>query len=201
MIGDKEELIRRLQKENAKLRKLIYRDELTTLLNRRGFYNFVKPIFKEVKSNKEYFHKRKKISIKSLSLLFIDIDNFKPINDCYGHDVGDRAVCFIARAVKRLIRNIDVVSRWGGDEFLIALVGANASESKIVASKIIKYLSTHPFRLKNERFFLSISIGIASLKKEKRLNSLIKHADIAMYRAKRMKRINNSNYKAVVVYK
>lgn len=60
MIGDKEELIRRLQKENAKLRKLIYRDELTTLLNRRGFYNFVKPIFKEVKSNKEYFHKRKK---------------------------------------------------------------------------------------------------------------------------------------------
>lgn len=178
--------IQRLKKEIEKLKKLIYEDELTKLLNRRGFFRLAEPIFKEIKFIKSHPDRRKNIKISNLSVVLLDIDNFKKINDTYGHLVGDKALILVANLIKERLRDIDLVGRYGGEEIIILLLGANKNSAFQVAEEIReKIATTHLNITKNKKLAITASLGVAELKKENSLEELVKKADMAMYKAKK----------------
>jgi diguanylate cyclase (GGDEF)-like protein len=178
--------IKRLKKEIERLRKLVYRDELTGLFNRRGFKDIAQKTFDEVLlSRKKHGEKRKSIKLRSFSILFIDLDHFKRINDDYGHDAGDKALSLIAKVLSQRLRKIDIIARWGGEEFIVGLLETDAKKAYKVALDILKRVSSTPLVLNGKRIYLTVSIGVASLSNEKKLSELINLADKAMYLAKK----------------
>jgi diguanylate cyclase (GGDEF)-like protein/PAS domain S-box-containing protein len=120
-----------------------------------------------------------------LAILFVDLDRFKTINDSLGHHVGDRVLCEISTRLSGLIRESDTVARLGGDEFLILMEGIdNPADASTVAEKILGNLRDTPISLEQE-FFVGVSIGISIFPQDgEDAATLIKHADVAMYRAK-----------------
>ena len=157
-----------------KLDKLAHYDLLTNLPNRALFYDSL--------NNSISKAKRKD---KKIALMFIDLDNFKTINDTLGHDYGDLLLKEVSKKLKSILRTEDVVSRLGGDEFTVILdpIEDNTFPS-FVAQKIIDELSK-PIKLKDEMGYIGSSIGIAIFPDDaKDIDTLIKFADMAMYRAK-----------------
>ncbi len=122
---------------------------------------------------------------KSLALMFLDVDNFKNINDTLGHAVGDQLLIEIAQRLSRCVRDDDTVARLGGDEFLIILDGLDSlTASEVVAEKILDSLS-RPCSLNGRELFLSASIGITGYPEDgEQADVLMRNADAAMYRAK-----------------
>ncbi len=121
----------------------------------------------------------------STAIMFIDIDNFKNINDSLGHIFGDKVIIEISKRIAENIRDSDTLARWGGDEFLIILPELNSiSESEKVAEKILGKLSK-PIIMERKEFVITVSIGIAGFPNDgDNVNSLLSHADAAMYDAK-----------------
>lgn len=123
---------------------------------------------------------------KSLSILMIDIDNFKQINDEYGHQIGDEILIAVAQAINTQARNSDMTFRFGGEEFLSIMDNTNARGSAIAAErfrKAIENIDTSKLGLhKNNN--VTISIGFAQLDAKEQAATLIKRADIALYKAK-----------------
>ena len=113
-------------------------------------------------------------------LIYIDIDNFKEINDEYGHQTGDVVLEQIAQEISKNIRTVDIAGRYGGEEFLVIFPGISKEEAFIVADRISK--SIENLQLK-ENLKVTISGGIAEYKNEMILN-LIETADINLYKAK-----------------
>ena len=123
----------------------------------------------------------------TLSLLIIDLDGFKEVNDTLGHQVGDRLLEQVGRRLSSSLRNIDTVARLGGDEFAILLPDDSESEATEVARKILHLLGD-PFFIQETELYVSASIGIATYPVHaQNVQELIKFADIAMYAAKRNK--------------
>jgi diguanylate cyclase (GGDEF)-like protein len=189
--------------EIRELSALSERDILTELYNRRGFIREAEKFLKEVKVLNKIREKRK-ISFKDFSVIFIDLDNFKIINNEYGHKFGDKALKAIARIFRDSVRDLDIVARWGGDEFVIGLAGADEKSAYNIAEKLKNRVKT--IKIKNIQ--LSASFGIISYRhknrvphyspgyskkhqtKEKILNQLyqlIEKADMTMYEAKKRK--------------
>ncbi len=177
--------IKKLQRENARLKKLVYRDELTGLLNRRGFFAVAERIFKAAHRERKLKDKRKLLRIGGLAILFCDLDRFKAINDRYGHEVGDKALRHAARIVSSKVREIDIIARWGGEEIVVCLVGADEEHAVLIAEEIRKSVSSQHFVAKAAVIPLSLSIGVAGLKNEATLDELLEKADEAMYLAKK----------------
>jgi diguanylate cyclase (GGDEF)-like protein/PAS domain S-box-containing protein len=168
------------RKTHAKMEKLAFYDPLTGLENRRLFKDRLDQCLKQVKRNK-----------LMMSLLFLDLDQFKRINDTLGHDAGDDLLCTVARRIKRCVRETDIVARLGGDEFTILLPELKDSRSAAhVANKILKALSK-PIQLGAQEVLVSASIGI-TMAPDDSLNAsvLMRNADLAMYRAKDQGRDN-----------
>ncbi len=123
-----------------------------------------------------------------LAMMFIDIDNFKDINDSLGHGIGDTLLIELARRMKSLLREEDTASRLGGDEFILLLPGSNANGAIQVAQKLLQTLS-QPYRQEPYDLVVTASIGIALYPEDGTdMDTLSKNADIAMYRAKRQGR-------------
>ncbi|MCX7950120.1 MAG: GGDEF domain-containing protein, partial [Treponemataceae bacterium] len=120
------------------------------------------------------------------ALLFMDLDNFKPINDTFGHQEGDHALVEVAHRIKRALRASDVIARVGGDEFVVLLTDMENEEgARLVAEKIIKTLE-QPLYIEGKLCQLGVSIGIALYPEDGTSgDELIRHADEAMYRIKR----------------
>ncbi len=152
------------------LKKKSNYDPLTNLLNRRGFETAHAVLYKTLRRKKGSF-----------SLLFIDIDNFKTVNDRYGHDVGDLALKHLAKILKRCLRESDVVARWGGEEFIILLNETNRAAASEIAEKL--RLSVQRSRHKNLPSF-TISIGMVHENIDMPFETLLKAADQALYEAK-----------------
>ncbi len=132
------------------------------------------------------------------ALLFIDLDRFKPVNDLYGHEIGDRVLQEVAKRLVGCTRDEDIVGRLGGDEFVIALpyVTDDHPRAVIVAQHVIEHLS-EPFRIDTLEISLSPSIGISYFPKHaSEVGSLIRAADLAMYQAKQSGRANYHVYTA-----
>ncbi len=157
-----------------KLDKLAHYDLLTNLPNRALFYDSLSHVVSKASRNSS-----------KVALMFLDLDNFKTINDTLGHDYGDILLKEVAVKLKSVLRTEDMVSRLGGDEFTIILDGIHDNVfPSIVAKKIIDTLSV-PIKLKDEMGYIGSSIGISIYPDDTRdKDELIKFADMAMYRAK-----------------
>jgi diguanylate cyclase (GGDEF)-like protein len=165
--------VQRLELLNSKS----YVDELTHLYNRR-YYNEHYPV--EFKRAQRYQHE--------LSLMFVDIDNFKDINDHFGHSVGDEVLKSVSNYVRKFTRSSDLCIRYGGDEFLILLPETSRMAAFEVAAKLKKEVETIPISLNGElgEFVVSLSIGIASFPEDTiEPQLLIELADKALYQAKK----------------
>lgn len=121
-----------------------------------------------------------------IGVLFLDLDDFKPINDTLGHAAGDEVVQLVARRLESVVRHSDTVSRHGGDEFLVLLSEvSHASDAGLVAAKILSALAA-PSRVGDHVLRLSASLGIAIYPEDgEDASTLISRADAAMYRSKR----------------
>ena len=124
------------------------------------------------------------------ALLFLDLDNFKMLNDTKGHQYGDRLLVEVAGRLRASVRTSDTVSRLGGDEFVVLLTELDAAEAKAasqaegVAEKILAAIQS-PFKVHDEEFQCTCSIGVSLFQQNlDTTDDLLKHADVAMYRAK-----------------
>ncbi len=149
-------------------------DPLTKLYNRRFFYHRLS----------EEFNRAKRFSFP-FSLMFSDIDNFKDYVDSNGHRLGDEALQKIGELVKNALRKVDVVARYGGDEFIYLLSQADAGNAKNVAQRVKDAVSNHPFPARNGFTKLTLSLGIASFPDDAQdQDKLMEKADQALFQAK-----------------
>ncbi len=160
--------------ENAE--RLTITDDLTKLYNYRYLMQFLDA---EVKRCLRYK--------KKVSLLFIDIDGFKRINDAFGHVVGSQALAELGQVFRRILRETDVVGRYGGDEFVIVLPETPLNGAMVIAERIRKKVEDYEFVAQNVTVRLTVSLGVANCPKHTlTAEGLIKKADAAMYRAKEL---------------
>ncbi|GMU74288.1 MAG: hypothetical protein AMXMBFR44_4850 [Candidatus Campbellbacteria bacterium] len=172
-----------LRNELRLLKQLVYKDELTGILNRRGVHEEFSGFFREALFYKEHKDLRKGVVISDFSVIFIDLDNFKSINDRFGHDEGDRVLKECAVILKKHARETDAVGRLGGEEFVMGLLGASESEAYEKAEALRADLGKG-IRVGGNP--ITASLGVASLHASnvQTLEALIHAADMAMYDAK-----------------
>jgi len=120
-----------------------------------------------------------------LSLLILDVDFFKNVNDSHGHDAGDQALIGLARILAASVREVDVVARYGGEEFVILLPDTPDREACAVAERIGRCVRATPIDCGRVQLSLTVSLGLAALEREDDLDNLLKFADIALYAAKK----------------
>ena len=119
------------------------------------------------------------------SVMMLDLDYYKEINDAYGHGIGDQALKIIARCCRDNIRKTDVLARYGGDEFIILLPETNLEKSQEIAERLRHFLEIQPIVVGSETLHTTISIGISSTEHFiPELHVLLKCADTALYNAK-----------------
>ena len=168
LLNDRDKMI-------EKLKRLTIEDSLTGLYNSRHFFD---QLDKEVNRSNRYLH--------PISLMFIDIDNFKGINDTYGHMIGDEILALIAKMIKSCLRSNDTAYRFAGDEFTIILPETTHSEAKFVADRILSKFA-HESLVINEKEIseITVSIGIAEYQMNEGNQHFVHRADVTMYEAKR----------------
>lgn len=157
-------------------------DELTGVYNRRGFAITVGRLFAQaVRFN------------RAASILVMDMDRLKPLNDLYGHEIGDRMLHLVAKCIQGELRQSDVVARYGGDEFVAMLPDTPRSGALDVAKRIRVAVTGTPLNLGDKSLVTSVSIGVATFPEDGRsLDALVVHADRAMYVEKQAGRGDSS---------
>jgi diguanylate cyclase (GGDEF)-like protein len=172
--------IGKLKIELIQMQKLLERltitDSLTGLYNRRFFSD---------KVNYEYF--RAKRYKQPLSLLFGDLDNFKKVNDVYGHQVGDEVLRAVSKLIRDNIRNVDIAVRYGGEEIAIILPNTDLPGAKLVAERLREVIALNKIKFYEKEVSITISFGVNTLNGEAdiSLQEMIKKADDALYTAKK----------------
>ena len=154
---------------------MAFYDPLTGLMNRRSLQEHLDYLL--------HFSRRYE---KRVALLFIDLDNFKVINDSYGHGVGDELLLRIAETLKGSVRESDIVARIGGDEFVIAFTDIRDGETvELLAMKILERVATS-YQIENHQFTVTTSMGAAIFPDDAQdVDTLMRFADAAMYEAKK----------------
>jgi diguanylate cyclase (GGDEF)-like protein len=156
---------------NETLARKASRDQMTGLLNRESFFNQIDVL---------------RLSPAGGTLLIIDVDHFKRINDRFGHPTGDDALMCIASAIAVAVRKGDIVGRIGGEEFGAFLVGADRQEAMQVAQRVRGAVESVEFTAgEGERVLLTVSVGGAISDSEPALGDLMRQADSCLYQAKR----------------
>ncbi|QXI30203.1 GGDEF domain-containing protein [Pseudomonas vanderleydeniana] len=120
-----------------------------------------------------------------LSLLMLDIDHFKRINDSYGHTAGDQVLKAVANSIKEQLRNIDMIFRYGGEEFLIVLSNTGREAAAMVGERLRHAAQSRDYAANEQTIALTVSLGCATLLPGESLQSLLRRADGALYVAKR----------------
>jgi diguanylate cyclase (GGDEF)-like protein len=161
-------LIKKYVKDS--LEGLVNYDSLTNIHNRRSFAEF---LHKEIARSERYH--------KVFSLIMLDIDYFKKINDGYGHDIGDKILQELTGVVNQCIRKSDLFARVGGEEFAVVASETSLADAKLVAEKIRKKVEENVFA-KNLK--VTISLGVSQYKSKDDTNTIFKRADNALYKAK-----------------
>ncbi|NVK56348.1 MAG: EAL domain-containing protein [Alteromonadaceae bacterium] len=153
-----------------RLQNLVIHDELTGLKNRMGLREELEQLTQQASP---YW------------LAFIDLDGFKNINDVGGHETGDDCLKVVADILKKTYSKEAIVTRWGGDEFLIAQNNVTEDEFKLLGDTLLSQLEAHSFQAGNSELMISASIGLASYPEHgDTVEEIIQHADAAMYKAK-----------------
>jgi diguanylate cyclase (GGDEF)-like protein len=118
-------------------------------------------------------------------LLIIDIDRFKNINDKFGHLAGDDVLKMVAGTIKEFVREVDILGRFGGEEFIVLLPETNLERGRQAAQRICSHFSESRFKVNDEDIQVQVSIGVAAYEDDLPLDFLIDHADQAMQIAKK----------------
>jgi len=167
-----------LQNVLAEVQKLANTDPLTEVLNRRSLFGFAHQEFNRVSRYGPPF-----------SILLMDLDNFKKVNDNYGHQVGDIALCTVVKSIKNSIRNVDFLGRYGGEEFMAILPQTYGEEAFILAERIRTMVANNIIKTDQGNLLLTISIGVSTYStKDRSLDDMISRADRGVYQAKQQGR-------------
>ena len=159
---------------HAEVQKLAITDALTNLYNRRGFFEIGR---REIERARRFKH--------PLSIILMDIDHFKQINDTFGHAIGDRVLISLATTMIENTRSVDIVGRYGGDEFVILLPETDLFTANAVSERLLQYASELSLPTEKGLVSLTISIGLSKAVADTQdLTSLIESADTALYFAK-----------------
>lgn len=164
------------KREEEKIRFHAERDPLTNLLNRRSAQHSLKLLLE-----------KSKYDDSCIAICQLDLDNFKPINDTYGHDAGDKVLIEIAQRLNRSLRSSDLVARLGGDEFLLVIQGAHQPQTTIVPllDKLLRYITEDIEISEGITVQIGASIGVSlSPEHGQDLDQLMIYADQAMYQVK-----------------
>lgn len=168
-----------IELQNRELIKVASFDPLTNSYNRRFFDELILNELEKYKEDNEEF-----------SLIMLDLDNFKNVNDTHGHDVGDEILVSTVSIIKNILKNQDIVARYGGEEFVVLLPDTELKNAVKIGEKIREKIENNTFdKIKN----ITVSIGVSSIKEvdnvlrnEERIKKMIKIADIFLYEAKKM---------------
>lgn len=175
-LSEKEREIKRKEKEAQMLKEMAYHDPLTGVLNRRKFDELSQI---ELKRAKRYS--------KKLSFLMLDIDHFKAINDTYGHSIGDEVLKAFATTCLNMARELDIVARIGGEEFVVMLLETDAEGAYVFAERFRKAIEEFSVNVEGHSIKFTVSIGIATFditQENQSIKSLLEEADKALYEAK-----------------
>lgn len=157
-----------------RLNKQAVTDSLTGIKNREFFYAFLTEELKKLERNQGH-----------LSLLFLDLDNFKTINDEYGHLTGDKILIELSELMQLSVRARDIVVRWGGEEFAILLPQTEQKGAVHMAERLRSLIEAYNFSPAK----VTVSIGVATTNQTMDVDSFVKLADSALYKAKKVKNI------------
>ena len=172
-----------LRAANVELERLAFNDPLTALANRTLF-----------KRHLDLAVERRRRSDGCVAVMFIDLDDFKLVNDSFGHSAGDELLRQAADRLRTVTRRSDVVARQGGDEFLCLIDDVDAEGAEVIAGKIVEVLNP-PFIVASAEVYVSASVGVSVFPLDADSSEeLLKHADIAMYTAKHAGRNNAQLY-------
>ena len=162
-------------------------DFLVEELKKESIYDFLTKCYnkKEIELLLDRFLKESIRYDTPLSVMMLDIDFFKKVNDTYGHLAGDFVLKEVAKIIKNSIRQSDACGRFGGEEFLIILPNTKLNGAMKLAERIRKNIKNHKFIFNNIPISITVSIGITSASKKDTIFSLIERADEALYEAKK----------------
>ena len=173
-VREAEQEVARLQEELAQTSEMVRIDPLTGALNRKGMDEAIE---------REVARARRRHLPTCLAML--DIDNFKRLNDTYGHDVGDQALVHLAQVVREALRPQDTLARYGGEEFIIVLADTRIDDGIQAMVRVQRDLTRRFFLHNNEKLLITFSCGVAELGPDEAPEEAVKRADSAMYMAKR----------------
>lgn len=159
----------RMRREHDVITQQAHLDDLTALLNRRGFARYLESMSRQ--------------DVHDISLLVVDLDNFKLVNDCYGHQVGDTVLITVGRLLQAHVRQSDCAVRLGGDEFAVVLASAGLTVARRRAEALTHAVRRQPWGELAPGLSISVSVGLASGTTEE-FADLIERADRALYAAK-----------------
>jgi diguanylate cyclase (GGDEF)-like protein/PAS domain S-box-containing protein len=162
-----------VRKQLRELRHMVRTDALTNVSNRRAVETQLRAALGESSPS------------IAAGLLFIDIDNFKQVNDTYGHEVGDQVLVMVAATLKHNLRKSDIIGRWGGEEFLVILHDLEGTNELLsLAEKLRMLVECSRLDLPNFSLTVTISVGATLLSSQDTLESVVKRADELMYQSK-----------------
>lgn len=162
-----------VRKMHARLNNLANKDALTGLPNRRTFNDTLEHLLQITKR-----------SDAPLSIAFLDVDNFKRINDSKGHDIGDKVLKCLSKLLKTTVRNSDFVARWGGEEFIIMLTGTDIDNAALIAEKLRATIENSAALKALVDFPVTASFGITSIAENDNTDVIFERVDRALYQAK-----------------
>jgi len=165
---------RSLKEANLRLSTAASTDYLTGLSNRRRILDQIDAELSRSRRHNTPF-----------CIVLADIDEFKGVNDSYGHEAGDRVLMFVADSMRSSVRREDLCSRWGGEEFLICLPQATADQAVHVAEKLRTEIADSTVKYQQMDIRITVSLGVAEYRPGSKIDELIREADIAMIAAKR----------------
>jgi len=168
-----EQRVRQLEAELEHVSEQVREDQLTGTLNRRGLDDAMQ---------REIARAQRKRT--PLCIAILDLDNFKKLNDTYGHQAGDDALVHLARVVRNTLRPTDTVARFGGEEFVIVFAETDIKHAVDVMKRLQRELTKKFFLHDNERLLITFSAGVAALKSDEAQDAVLARADKAMYQAK-----------------
>ena len=167
------ERVRELEAALEQVSEQVREDQLTGTLNRRGLDDAMQREVARAERRKS-----------PLCVAVLDLDNFKKLNDTYGHQAGDDALVHLSQVVKQTLRPTDIVARYGGEEFIVLFSDTNLKQAVEVMRRLQRQLTKQFFLHNHERLLITFSAGVALLKAGESQESVFARADKAMYQAK-----------------
>jgi len=178
--------VERLKKLEAILKQTVEElsvDSVTELLSRKMFEGYYAKMFAQIIRGNHGVSSGEQL-VFPMSVLMIDLDHFKDVNDTHGHLIGDEVLRFVGSAISSLVREADLCGRFGGEELVVALPKCNEEDAVKIAGKIKRRIKQESFEVKTGIFSISVTIGVASWRAGMTRDELIEHADKALYHGK-----------------